>query len=369
MHQIGTRANRISVERGLSRIVSDCLPGKPPARMKLLLRLCSGAFVAAAAGLAVCVPAAAAAGPATGVTLTRLPDRVRIEIDGRLFSEYVFTGAKRPYLYPVLASDGTPLTRDFPMKDPPGEDHDHPHHRSLWFAHSSVNGIDFWNEGKAGGSGPKGTIVHDTLVEARGGAVGVIRASDRWLAPGGDLVCTDDTTIRVQGGPRGPMLDYEVTLHAPPGGPLLFGDNKDGVMGMRLAQWMTLPHKYQDQDLPGAGHFVTGAGQLDAAAWGKRADWCDAYAPHNGKVYGVAIFDNPENLRHPTWWMARDYGLFGANPFGRHDYENLKDNPHAGDYTVPAGGSLTLRYRFVFHEGDTVAAGIAGLYRDYAAGR
>jgi hypothetical protein len=67
--------------------------------------------------------------------------------------------------------------------------------------------------------------------------------------------------------------------------------------------------------------------------------------------------------------MARDYGLFGANPFGQHDYENLKDNPHAGDYTIPAGGALTLRYRFLFHEGDPQAARIAERYLDYAAGR
>ena len=109
------------------------------------------------------------------------------------------------------------------------------------------------------------------------------------------------------------------------------------------------------------------AGDTDAAAWGKRADWCDYSAEHDGKTYGVAIFDAPENLRHPTWWMARDYGLFGANPFGRHDYENLKTQPHLGDYTIPAGGSLTLHYRFFFHLGDAKAADVAAHYRDWAA--
>jgi hypothetical protein len=78
----------------------------------------------------------------------------------------------------------------------------------------------------------------------------------------------------------------------------------------------------------------------------------------------VAIFDDPRNLRHPTWWMARDYGLYGANPFGKHFYEKLQD-AHAGDYTVPAGGSLTLRYRFYFHLGDTAAAHVAEHYADF----
>jgi hypothetical protein len=40
----------------------------------------------------------------------------------------------------VLATNGTPLTRSFPKKEIGGEDHDHPHHRSLWFAYSDVNG-------------------------------------------------------------------------------------------------------------------------------------------------------------------------------------------------------------------------------------
>ena len=83
------------------------------------------------------------------VKLSALSDRVRIEIGGELFTEYVYgDGASRPYCYPVTASDGTRLTRDFPMKDTPGEDHDHPWHRSLFFAHSMVGGVDFWNEGR-----------------------------------------------------------------------------------------------------------------------------------------------------------------------------------------------------------------------------
>jgi hypothetical protein len=298
------------------------------------------------------------------VVLTRLPDRVRIDVGGRPFSEYVFTGRHYPYLYPVLAADGTPLTRDFPIKDTPGEDHDHPHQISLWFAHGLMNGIDFWNQGTAGGPAPKGQVVHDALLETTSGAVGVVHATSRWLAPDGSLICTDDTTLRIQGADGVRILDYEVTLHALADKPLLMGDSKEGTLGIRLAQWMTLPHKYGGKDLPGSGHILTGAGDSDGAAWGKRAAWCDYYAPHAGKVYGVAIFDDPRNLRHPTWWMARDYGLFGANPFGQHSYENTAD-PHSGDYPIPAGGSLTLRYRFYFHEGDPVAAQLAGHYAEY----
>src|SRR3954449_698467 len=81
------------------------------------------------------------------VKLTKLADRVRVEIGGQLFTEYVFAdGASRPYCYPILAPDGTGLTRDFPMKKTEGEETDHPWHRSLFFAHSYMNNVDFWNE-------------------------------------------------------------------------------------------------------------------------------------------------------------------------------------------------------------------------------
>ncbi|HTQ31398.1 MAG TPA: PmoA family protein [Opitutaceae bacterium] len=303
------------------------------------------------------------------VSLVVQADHVRVEVGGRFFTDYIFAGANHPYLYPILMPDGTPLTRDFPMKDTPGEDRDHPWHRSLWFAHSIVNGIDFWNEGAGDiGRSPKakGRIEHVTLLETAGGDVGVIRARDRWVAPDGALVCTSETTLRIRGTPELRLIDYDVTLHALPDQPLLLGDNKDGTLALRLAQWMTLPHKYQKKDLPGAGHILTSAGARDAGAWGTRADWCDYFAPHGGRIYGVAIFDHPQNLRHPTWWMARDYGLFGANPFGRHDFEKAEAQPHLGDYTIPAGSSLTLRYRIVCHYGDAATAHVAGLYRAYA---
>jgi len=314
----------------------------------------------------------AVAATAAEVRLTPLTDRVRVEIDGALFTEYVFgDGATRPYCYPILAPDGTPVTRDFPMKDTPGEERDHPWHRSLWFAHSMVNGVDFWNEGTGGASAPKdkGRTVHEEFLATTSGPVGIIRTRNRWIAPDGRLICTDERKVSFHATTAGRFIDYEVTLHALPDTPLLMGDNKDGTMAIRLAQWMTLPHKFQKKDVPGNGRIVTSTGVRDAAAWGTRADWCDYYAPGEGTTYGVAIFDHPQNLRHPTWWMARDYGLFGANPFGQHDYEGLKDQPHIGDHTIPAGGTLTLRYRFYIHLGDTTAARVAEIYADYAAGK
>ncbi len=308
---------------------------------------------------------------AADVKLTRSEDRVRVEIDGQLFTEYIFRGADRPHFYPVLATDGTPLTRSFPMKPGLGEDEDHPHHRSLWFAHSDVNGVDFWNQDAAGSPRPKGKILHEALLETKSGETGVIRARSRWVAPDGRQFCTDETTIRFGAGSDARTIDFEITLRAPADAPVLLGDNKDGGLALRFAMWLNLPRGAGTtrQYTPGVGQLVTASGDRDGAAWGKRADWADFYGVHDGKTYGVAIFDHPENLRHPTWWHARDYGLFAANPIGWHDFEAKTTKPHAGDYTIPAGGSLTLRYRVFVHTGDEKAARLAERYADYVTGK
>jgi hypothetical protein len=337
--------------------------------MKRLLLFAALALTAHATGPLPGNPATAGNG---AVKLTRLADRVRVEIGGQLFTEYIFQGASRPYCYPVLAPDGTPLTRDFPMKQTAGEDTDHVHHRALMFAHGDANQVDFWDEGTSGNKFPKGLTKSDGPIETTDGDVGVLRTSNRWVAPDGKLIASDYTTLRFHGDGDGRFLDYEVTIRALPDTPLVLGDSKEGTMAIRVAQWLTMPHKYEGRDLPGEGHIVTANGDRDAAAWGKRADWCDYHAERSGKTYGVAIFDHPANLRHPTWWMARDYGLFAANPFGQSAFESTKEKPlpaGLGNYTIPAGGSLTLRYRFYFHLGDEKAAQLDARYADYAAGR
>src|SRR5215471_6376191 len=73
------------------------------------------------------------------VQISQLPDRLRIEIDGQLFTEYLFKDVPRPYFYPVFGPGEAAMTRNWPMKTTPNEEHDHPHHRSLWFTHGKVN--------------------------------------------------------------------------------------------------------------------------------------------------------------------------------------------------------------------------------------
>lgn len=315
--------------------------------------------------LLLLLPAAPAA-EADRVTLHRGADRVRIEIGGKLFSEYLFFSGSKPCLYPILDADGTGYTRDWPLREDTAEARDHDWHRGVWFGHGAVNGHDLW---RALPGGKTGTIVVAGDVETRDGPEGVLRAAHRWLAGDGTPLATDETTLRIRRVAGGTLLDHEIVIRASHG-PLTLGDTEEGTLAVRVNEALRVTHGKGKDKRAGTGRIVNAQGDRDAAAWGKRAPWCDYSGPlPDGRTIGVAIFDHPANPAHPTWWHVRDYGLFAANPFGRHDFERLRDRPDAGAIRVPAGGELRLRHRIYFHRGDAAAARVAELYRDYAAGR
>ena len=311
--------------------------------------------------MAVAVPGAEKKGE--GVKITEGDDKVRVEIGGELFTEYHFKGAPHVYFYPVIGPDALPMTRDWPMKtDVPGEEPDgHPHHRSLWYSHGTVNGVDFWGEGRKSGK-----ILHDKFLEVKGSDVGVIRSTCKWVAPDERVICTDERVFKVYARPNNERLfDFEITLKAGDKD-TVFGDTKEGSMGIRVAESMRLkPNKYH-KGKP-TGHIVLSTGIREDDTWGKAADWCDYYGPVQDKVVGVAMFDHPQNPRHPTTWHVRSYGLFAANPFGLHDFENKPLG--TGDLTIPAGKSVTFRYRFYLHKGDEVQAKVAEHYQNYVQGQ
>ncbi len=305
--------------------------------------------------------------PATakpGVQITAHTNRLRVEINGQLFTEYYFTNVPRPFCYPLLGPGGLPMTRNYPMQSPEGEEHDHLHHRSFWFGHGLVNGQNFWTEQDA-----FGRQVHQQFTAIESGAdCGVIKSENHWVAGDGQLICTDDRVLRIYARPdHERVFDFEITLHAG-AKPLLLGDTKEGMFAIRIAESMRLTKpaaKGAKKGEPGEGHIVNSEGVRDAAAWGKRAAWVDYVGPVAGKSVGVAIFDHPTNPHHPPWWHARDYGLLAANPVGQHDFENLPDH-EAGNLVIPAGQHATFRYRIYLHEGDATQARVAERFNDYA---
>lgn len=322
---------------------------------------CPRNLLAAALTSVVLLPSFVFSASADHVAVTRLDDRIRVEVGGQLFTEYRHGDASKPYLYPILLPDGTSLTRDWPMKDgTPGEEQDHPHHRGLWYSHGKVNGHDFWIDNQRGG-----LIVQDQVLETTSGSTGTIRTTNKWQLRDGTLICREERTLRISAVPGGRQLDFEVTMIASEG-PLVLGDTKEGTMAIRLNEDMRLTKRGENRrQVPHKGTIVNSEGIKNGETWGRRAKWVDYHAPLAKGVVGVAILDHPKNPRYPTWWHVRDYGLFAANPFGVHDFERL-ENDKAGDINVAANGKVTFRYRFIFHTGDTTQADIAGRFAAFA---
>lgn len=245
-----------------------------------------------------------------------------------------------PYLWPVIGPGGVEMTRAYPMeRDRPGESEDHPHHTSLWFAHGDVNGHDFWH---SKGNTPRVDVVGKpavTISFSRPQAV--IDCELLWTGREGEKLLSETRRMSFSQVPGGRQIDFDLKLKALVD--VVFGDTKEGSFAMRLNPALRLRGEVAK------GHARNSEGDVDGELWGKRASWLTYFGTVGEREVGVAIFDHPENLRHPTWWHARDYGLVGANPFGVHDFE--KKPAGTGDHALAKGEVLHLRYRVLLYAG------------------
>ena len=275
----------------------------------------------------------------------------------------------RPYCYPLFGPKQAVITRGYPMaRDIPGERHDHHHHRSFYVAYGEVNAENFWHEprDKRGQPNKKDwdRQVISRVVRAEGGPVfGQIEILVDWTNQSGKKILAEQrrlTLYAMDGAAR--IIDLYVAFKASYGD-VHFGDTKEGgICSIRVAPKI--------RETPGAegsgGGLITNSnGEATARrAWGKRAKWVD-YSRVKGEQYGITVFDTPGNLRYPTWWHVRDYGLFTANPFGISYFD--KRSGKKGDYQLATGKELVFCYRLYLHQGDVKAANVAARYEDYVS--
>lgn len=282
---------------------------------------------------------------------------LQIQINGKLFTEYR-TDRHVPCLYPLMSPDGTHLTRQFPFQqDIAGEQSDHPHHIGFWFAHGSVNGYDFWH-GRKGEKIVTTRLHHTPPEEVPGGARISFLAALDWIAEDKVVLREERTyTITQRGTDR--IIDVSCRLKATEGD-VIFGDTKEGSFALRVAPTMRLKGEIAQ------GGITNSNGNQGADSWGKRAKWVAYYGPDStGTPTVAAIFDHPNNLRHPTWWHARDYGLLTANPFGARAYGG-KASGQFDDYQLKQGEVLTLQYRLLLHQGELGTAQLDERWSDFS---
>ncbi len=313
------------------------------------------------------VAAASAVSPICAqVKITSDPQKIPIEINGKPFTDFYVAGPEvsKPYLHPIRAASGTYVTRMWPMEKVAEEEKapkDHPHQRGLWFAHSQVNNLDFWNIAPLNqppyNRPDRGKIVLEKLGEIKSGKdLGSIAATFDWNDHEGRKLLTESRLMTFYADPTLRIVDFDITLTAAQ--KVVFGDEKDGLFGVRLRPVL--------QEQGGTGHITNADGLVgEKQLWGKPSNWCDYSGEIQGEKVGIAILDHPGNPRHPERWHARGYGLFAVNPFGLAAF--TRDKSQNGSLTLEPGSSLRFRYRLIVHPGDVHSANIAAIWEKYAA--
>ena len=309
------------------------------------------------------------------VKISQGKNQIAVEIDGKPYTTFFYgPDEAKPYLYPLRAPSGVVVTRAFPMEKVAGESTDHPHHRSVWFAHDSVNGFDYWNNEFAYDTDPRqakvkrGHIYVTKVEKAQGGAkTGEIAETSEWKQSDGTVVLSEARKMIFHAGGPNRVIDFDFLLTAKK--TVTFGDGKDGVFGIRVASGLEEPgQKGQPAEPKRTGVMVNAQGlKLEAEAWGKRSEWMDYSGMVDGQQVGLAIFDNPGNPRYPTYWHARGYGLFASNIFGVKQFTKGKEAD--GSMTLKPGDKMHFAFRVVIHAGDAEAAHLADLYKQYIAGK
>jgi hypothetical protein len=265
--------------------------------------------------------------------------RVDVRIDGKPFTSYLYASdQKKPTLFPLRAATGTVVTRGFPVEPRAGERADHPHHIGLWLNYGDVNGLDFWNNSDAirpDRAPAMGTVVHKRVVEATGGAEkGELHVEMHWVDSKGTPLLAESTRFVFSGDARSRSIDRITRLTALDQ-PVVLGDNKEGLLGIRVARWLEQPSKApvvltdaagkpqaKTVDNEGVtGEYVGSDGKRGDDVWGTRGPWMMLGGKTGGEEVTLAVLDHPSNPGYPTYWHARGYGLFAANNLGQQAFD------------------------------------------------
>lgn len=309
--------------------------------------------------------------------------RVDVLVDGQPFTSYIYSDKisvlKKPVLYPLRTAQGTLITRGFPLDPMPGERVDHPHHIGFWFNYGDVNGLDFWNNSDAIPEerlSGMGTIRHRTINPSE--KSNELSVTADWLGPDGTAILREDTRFIFYATSDSRSIDRITTLTALDER-VDFTDNKEGMLGIRVTRALEhhsnrpviltdakgLATDVRVMDNTGVtGNYLSSEGIEGEDVWGKRASWVVLRAQIKDESLGLAIFDHPENVGYPTYWHARGYGLFAANPLGQKAFSDGKEELN---FSLEAGQSTTFRYRVGIYSGEITADRMNAAYQDFAA--
>lgn len=243
----------------------------------------------------------------------------------------------RPFFYPFNGPSGVSLTR---MGHPGAPNHDH--HRSVWFAHHSVNDRDFWSDRTLGRIRQQNWLAYQD-----GDQEAMMAVSLDWISGEAEVLMEQEMVAALMGLPHGEHgLEIQITLRAPPNKKTVeLGKTNFGFLAVRVAKSIS--------GYFGGGTISSSEGGLgEKSIFGKRAKWMDYSGPialgegtgRKQTVEGLSYFDHPANPNYPTHWHVREDGWMGAS-------FNLQ-----APYVIAPEKPLVLRYLLHAHAGGYDAA-------------
>ena len=282
---------------------------------------------------------------AAGIVANDTDGQLDIAVAGSPFMTFHHTtDYPKPVINPILTPNGTNMLREPMAAWSEGE---HPWQRGLTLMQGAINGVDCWNErpnrpGFGRTEQDDISILHNPLSL-------LIESQNTWYEDDRPLM-TDNRSYRLyDSGRDAVVLDIMLNLKASHGA-VTIGDTKEGGF---LCIRVNPSVNANDGGTMGNAYGATD----EKGCWSLPSHWMDYFGPVGDETAGFAIFDHPQNLRYPTTWHVRGYGLFAPNCW-----------MFKPDHHLPEGESLTFRWRVTVHTGDTAQADIANRFLDYVDG-
>jgi hypothetical protein len=266
------------------------------------------------------------------VRLAERDGRLDIAIEGQNVASYVYDDAKirRPFFANLKLPGDIEVTRRHPPvegRDPADHDTMHP---GLWLAFGDLSGEDFWRN--------RGRVVQEKLIDMPANEPGAawFVVQNRYESADGKRTIAREKCRWVIAKRDAGYLYICDSMFSPVDGELVFGDQEEMGLGIRLATPLAVKNGGAIRDSEGRTN--------EKEVWGKTAKWCDYRGVVDGVNVGALVMPDPKNFR-PSWMHAHDYGVLVANPFG----QNAFTKGEKSKLPVSREHPLHLRYGVLLH--------------------
>ena len=309
------------------------------------------------------------------VEFTPAQGAIKVIVDGKHLTSYMHaidparpTAAEgvlltKPVLYPLRTPAGVIVTRGWPFEKIEGEKQDHPHHIGLYFTYDQINGSNFWNNSK----NALPAIKH-LNAEVTTGAKGnpALKTIAHWIGTDNKPLLEEIRLTSFIPGADQHIIDIDIELKAI-AEEVSFGDTKEGMFAIRLAQWLT--ENTDSRFQLGTGEYLSCNGdEKEKGVWGKRAEWVRIQGQKDNKTVGIAILNHPTSTNYPTYWHARGYGAFSANPLGQYAFQRSRKvpNPKPFNLKLDKGESAHFKFRVIIYDGSRTKKQLDAEFEEYA---